>query len=118
MELKSNGKFKSDYNSFEKRLDLFSKPTHWEINHGVTIKEKKVIDLTEDLKIAIISKSDNTNTMVIFYNGSKRADPCWFGWMPSEDQINSFPKIKEIYDEINQENSKNKIGGDQSEKQE
>jgi len=54
----------------------------------------------DDLKVVLREMSDKTETLIIFYNGSKRANPCWFGWMPSENQIDNFSKIKEIYNEI------------------
>lgn len=40
--------FKTDYKSFEARLEVFCKPTHWEEAHGVNIVEKKVISLSDE----------------------------------------------------------------------
>jgi len=100
--------FKKDYGSFMERVNLFCKPTHWEIENGVTIIGKEIIPLADDINIVIIEKSDNTKTMVIFYNGSKNSNPCWFGWIASKNQMNVFPKIKEIYDEIDKNNKLNK----------
>jgi len=100
--------FKKDYGSFEERLKLFCKPTHWEIVHGVTILDSKINDLAVDIKVVKIRKSDNTETIVIFYNGSKNSNPCWFGWIPSESQINVFSDIKAIYSATDEKNHINK----------
>jgi len=101
--------FKKDYGSFQERLNLFCKPTHWEIEHGILIIENKIVPLGEDIKIVIAKKSDNTETMIIFYNGSKNSNPCWFGWIPSKIQINEFTNIQEIYNKIDCENKLNKF---------
>lgn len=100
--------FKKDYGKFEDRLSLFCKPTHWEIEHGITILDKEIKEMSEDLKIVTIKKSDNTETMIIFYNGSKNSNPCWFGWIPSKTQISKFSEIQELYIAIDKKNSINK----------
>ena len=100
--------FKKDYGSFEQRLGLFNKPTHWEIENGIKIVGQEVKSLSEDMKVVIIKKSDNTETMVLFYNGSKNSNPCWFGWMPSKEQMQSFEIIQDIYFKIDAKNKQNK----------
>lgn len=100
--------FKVDYKSFTARLDVFCKPTHWELLHGVTITDKEIIPFSDDLKLALISKSDNTKTLIVFYNGSKNSNPCWFGWIPSKEQLSHFSQIVEIYERLDLENYKRK----------
>lgn len=100
--------FKKDYGNFEERLNLFCKPTWWEIEHNVTIVDKTINELADDIKLVLIKKSDHSETMVIFYNGSKNANPCWFGWIPSKSQMENFVKISNIYFKVDQTNKQNK----------
>lgn len=103
--------FKKDYGSFEERLNLFCKPTDGEIENNIEIVNKTIVPLTEDMKIVCMEKSDKTTTMIIFYNGSKNSNPCWFGWIPSKEQAKQLSNIQEIYEKIDEENKKNKVWG-------
>lgn len=104
--MRVNGEFLFD--SFQDALNFVSQPTNYEKDNGFYITSSRIIELGDDMKIVLRETSDKQISMFIFYKNSKRYD-IWKFWMPSENQINYFITIFEVYQNLDKYNKS--IGG-------
>lgn len=107
--MKKQGEFL--FETFEEALEFIDNPTNYEREKGIYIEYHKTILNEPEIKVLLVHKSDNTDTMFIFFKNSLKYD-VWKFWCPSEKQMDIVPQLVEIYSLINNQNKNNKkIGG-------
>jgi len=88
------------FNSFEEALFYYSEPTYYEQSKGITEIRREIIEFSNNVKGAEITKSDGTITLVIFYRSRDR----WIYILPKKDDFKGFSKAITLYYNIDEAN--------------
>lgn len=91
--MRKQGEFLFD--TFQEALDFVANPTNFEKQQKISVVEKKIMLNSDDFKVIRISKSDKTNSIVLFFKNSTKYD-IWKFWMPSKNQQRLLPFASEI----------------------
>jgi len=98
------------FNSFESAFNYVSKPTNYEQSRGITNKSSKVVMEGQTIKLVRIEKSDNTDTLFIFFKPSKNRD-VWMFWCPDKVQMEYLAYVIPNYIiDVEKTNKKNRSG--------
>ncbi|MEM3264679.1 MAG: hypothetical protein QXH07_01865 [Thermoplasmata archaeon] len=81
------------FNSFEEAYEYFNKPTKFENLNGIKEVSREVHNISENIKLVTIEKSDNSRTLIIFYASNKR----WIYWCPTNEDFQALRNILEGY---------------------
>lgn len=93
------------FGTFDEALDFISEPTNYEKEHKIFIVKKRIVFDAGDIKIVAFEKSDNSNTIFLFFKNSMSSE-IWKFWCPSENQIEWFSVISAIIFDINKINAR------------
>jgi hypothetical protein len=98
------------FKSFEEALEYIKAPTNYEQERNITTLSTDIMFNEADFKVVSMKKSDQTDTLFIFFKNSMKYD-IWKFWCPSEKQAIMLGAFHNIYNLVDYKNKKQKLEG-------